>query len=314
MAINTKAIKQRIKSVKNTKKMTKAMEMVSAAKMRKAVQATLATRLYATLARDLLLRLSKMESVETPLTEVRPVENILLLLVSSNRGLCGSFNSNVFKKASKLLADKIKIAEQPIVDGQKIPVNLEPTVDIIGVGRKSAAFAKKHNYNLIAAFDDLPVKPTFSDISPISSMARQGFLEKKYDKVFVIYTDFVSSLRQEVRIRQLLPVTNQEIEALLGDVYDGATPEVDLRTEYEFEPDPKAVTESILPRLVEVQAYQAILESAASEHSARMLAMKNASSAAGDMITILTLEFNKARQAAITQEIAEIAGGAMALE
>ncbi len=314
MAINTKAIKQRIKSVKNTKKMTKAMEMVSAAKMRKAVQATLATRLYATLARDLLLRLSKMESVETPLTEVRPVENILLLLVSSNRGLCGSFNSNVFKKASKLLADKIKIAEQPMIDGQKIPVNLEPKVDIIGVGRKSAAFAKKHGYNLIAAFDDLPVKPSFADISPISSIARQGFLEKKYDKVFVIYTDFVSSLRQEVRIRQLLPVTNQEIEALLGDVYDGATPEVDLRTEYEFEPDPKAVTESILPRLVEVQAYQAILESAASEHSARMLAMKNASSAAGDMITILTLEFNKARQAAITQEIAEIAGGAMALE
>ncbi len=314
MAINTKAIKQRIKSVKNTKKMTKAMEMVSAAKMRKAVQATLATRLYATLARDLLLRLSKMESVETPLTEVRPVENILLLLISSNRGLCGSFNSNVFKKASKLLKDKIVIAQQPVVDGQKIPVNLEPTVDIIGVGRKSAAFAKKHGYNLIAAFGDLPVKPTFSDISPISSMARQGFLEKKYDKVFVIYTDFVSSLRQEVRIRQLLPVTNQEIEALLGDVYDGATPAVDLRTEYEFEPDPKAVTESILPKLVEVQAYQAILESAASEHSARMLAMKNASSAAGDMITILTLEFNKARQAAITQEIAEIAGGAMALE
>lgn len=179
MAINTKAIKQRIKSVKNTKKMTKAMEMVSAAKMRKAVQATLATRLYATLARDLLLRLSKMESVETPLTEVRPVENILLLLISSNRGLCGSFNSNVFKKASKLLKDKIVIAQQPVVDGQKIPVNLEPTVDIIGVGRKSAAFAKKHGYNLIAAFDDLPVKPTFSDISPISSMARQGFLEKK---------------------------------------------------------------------------------------------------------------------------------------
>lgn len=299
MAINTKAIKQRIKSVKNTKKMTKAMEMVSAAKMRKAVQATLATRLYATLARDLLLRLSKMESVETPLTEVRPVANVLLLLISSNRGLCGSFNSNVFKKATKLLSDKVIGT---------------PKVDIIGVGRKSAAFAKKHNYNLIAAFDDLPVKPAFSDISPISNMARQGFLEKKYDKVFVIYTDFVSSLRQEVRIRQLLPVTNQEIEALLGDVYDGATPEVDLRTEYEFEPDPKAVTESILPRLVEVQAYQAILESAASEHSARMLAMKNASSAAGDMIKILTLEFNKARQAAITQEIAEIAGGAMALE
>lgn len=314
MAINTKAIKQRIKSVKNTKKMTKAMEMVSAAKMRKAVQATLATRLYATLARDLLLRLSKMESVETPLTEVRPVENILLVLISSNRGLCGSFNSNVFKKAYKLLSDKIAITEQPIVDGQKIPVNQNPTVDVIGVGRKSAAFAKKHGCNLIAAFDDLPVQPTFADISPISGLARTGFLEKKYDKVFVIYTDFVSSLRQEVRIRQLLPVTNQEVEALLGDVYDGAAPAVDLRTEYEFEPDPKAVTESILPRLVEVQVFQAILESAASEHSARMVAMKNASSAAGDMITILTLEFNKARQAAITQEIAEIAGGAMALE
>lgn len=301
MAINTKAIKQRIKSVKNTKKMTKAMEMVSAAKMRKAVQATLATRLYATLARDLLLRLSKMETVTTPLTEERPVANILLVLISSNRGLCGSFNSNVFKKAYKLLSGKIV-------------TNQNPKVDVIGVGRKSAAFAKKHNYNLVAAFDDLPVQPNFADISPISSLARNGFLEKKYDKVFVIYTDFVSSLRQEVRIRQLLPVTNQEVEALLGDVYDGAIPEVDLKTEYEFEPGPEAVTETILPRLVEVQVFQAILESAASEHSARMVAMKNASSAAGDMIKILTLEFNKARQAAITQEIAEIAGGAAALE
>lgn len=299
MAINTKAIKQRIKSVKNTKKMTKAMEMVSAAKMRKAVQATLATRLYATLARDLLLRLSTTENVETPLTEERPVQTILVLLISSNRGLCGSFNTNVFKKASKLLKDKIVG---------------EAAVEVIGVGRKSAAFAKKHGYTLVAAFDDLPVQPTFADISPISSMARQGFLEKKYDKVFVIYTDFVSSLHQEVRIRQLLPVTTQEVEALLGDVYDGATPTVDLRTEYEFEPSAVAVTESILPRLVEVQAYQAILESSASEHSSRMVAMKNASSAAGDMIKILTLEFNKARQAAITQEIAEIAGGAMALE
>ncbi len=300
MAINTKAIKQRIKSVKNTKKMTKAMEMVSAAKMRKAVQATLATRLYATLARDLLLRLSKMENVETPLTEVRKVENVLVVLISSNRGLCGSFNSNVFKKAHKLLAEKIGVAKT--------------NVDVIGVGRKSAAFVKKHGYNLIAAFDELPVQPSFADISPITGLARTGFLEKKYDKVFVIYTDFVSSLRQEVRIRQLLPVTTEDVEALLGDVYDGPTPVVDLRTEYEFEPGPEAVTESILPRLVEVQVFQAILESAASEHSARMVAMKNASSAAGDMIKILTLEFNKARQAAITQEIAEIAGGAMALE
>lgn len=299
MAINTKAIKQRIKSVKNTKKMTKAMEMVSAAKMRKAVQATLATRLYATLARDLLLRLSKMESVETPLTEVRPVQNILLLLVSSNRGLCGSFNSNVFKKAHKLLDAKITGQAQ---------------VDIIGVGRKSAAFAKKYNYNLIAAFDELPVKPTFTDVAPITSMARQGFAEKKYDQVFVVFTEFVSSLRQDVRIRQLLPVTSVEIESLLGEVTEGQLSPPDDRIEYEFEPDPVAVTESILPRLVEVQAYQAILESAASEHSARMVAMKNASSAAGDMIKILTLEFNKARQAAITQEIAEIAGGAAALE
>lgn len=276
------------------------MEMVSAAKMRKAVQATLATRLYATLARDLLLRLSKMESVETPLTEVRNVEHVLVVLISSNRGLCGSFNSNVFKKAHKLLTEKIGIAKS--------------SVDVIGVGRKSAAFVKKHGYNLIAAFDELPVQPSFADITPITGMARTGFVEKKYDKVFVIFTEFVSSLRQDVIIRQLLPVTSEEIDMLLGETTEGKMLPPDPKIEYEFEPGPEEVAKNILPRLVEVQVFQAILESAASEHSSRMVAMKNASSAAGDMINILTLEFNKARQAAITQEIAEIAGGAMALE
>lgn len=314
MAINTKAIKQRIKSVKNTKKMTKAMEMVSAAKMRKAVQATLATRLYATLAQDLLVRLSKLETVVTPLTAVRPVQNILVVLISSNRGLCGSFNANVFKKAYKLLSDKIKISVQPRVDGQDMSVTTEPHVSIVGVGRKSAWFAKKHGYDLIAAFDDLSERPTMADVAPITRLVHDGFVEGKYDKVFVVHTNFVSSLRQDVHLNQLLPITTTSVENILADVADKTEMEMSDRTEYEFEPGPVEVAQTILPRLVEVQTYQAILESAASEHSARMVAMKNASSAAGDMINILTLEFNKARQAAITQEIAEIAGGAAALE
>lgn len=296
MGVNSKAIKQRIKSVKNTKKMTKAMELVSAAKMRKAVGATLNTRVYATLARELMLSLAGADK-KSPLLAVRPVKKNLLILISSNRGMCGSFNSNVFKKAHTLLK---AITDTPI--------------DVIGVGKKSSWFARKFGHNLIAAFDSLNERPGFQDVMPIARLALNGFIEKTYDRVYVVYTDYKSSLVQEVRLRQLLPITAENVEALLGEKMLIAENVSAPKIQYQFEPSKKAIMTAVLPRLVEIQVYQTVLESAASEHSARMVAMKNASSSAGDMIDGLTLEFNKARQAAITQEIAEIAGGAAALE
>ncbi len=314
MAVNSKAIKQRIKSVKNTKKITKAMEMVSAAKMRKAVSAALSTRLYATLARELLQNLARRSEVESPLLATRPVEKLLVILVSSNRGLCGSFNTNLFKKTATLLQEKISISRHRVSGGADVVPAATIQVDIIGVGKKSAWFAKKGGHNLVAAFDNLNERPSYTQVLPISQTAMSEFVAGTYDKVVLAYTNYKSSLVQEVKMRQLLPISGPDLEKMLADL--PTEPErLDVDPEqYMFEPDLDTIAQTVLPRLVEIQVYQAVLESAASEHSARMVAMKNASSAAGDMINGLTLQFNKARQAAITQEIAEIAGGAAALE
>ncbi len=308
MAVSGKAIKQRIKSVKNTKKITKAMEMVSAAKMRKAIQAVTATRTYALLARELMEKLSMNGEVKSPLTEVRPVKKVLVVLFSSNRGLAGSFNSNIFKKTRNLLTRADVFGDVSANDLM---------YDIIGVGKKSAYFAKRFNYPLIAAYDAIRDNPTVEDILPITNTALEKFKSGEYDAVLVAYTDFKSSIVQVPKIRKLLPITKEDIDTMLDDVgEEKAEKEVKVEdtTEYEFEPDTTMIMETVLPRLFEVQLYQTLLESRASEHSARMVAMKNATEAAGDMIDALTIEFNKARQAGITKEIAEIAGGAAALE
>lgn len=304
MAVSGKAIKQRIKSVKNTKKITKAMEMVSAAKMRKAIQFVTATRTYALLAKELMERLGSVGEVKSPLTEIRPVKKVLVILFSSNRGLAGSFNTNVFKKTQQLLSRTDAFQSTG-----------EIKYEVIGVGKRSAYFAKRFNYPLIQAYDAIRDNPTVEDILPIANFAIEKFKTEEYDAVLVAYTEFKSSIVQMPRLRKLLPITKDDIESLLEEIPVGkneiVTPDT---TEYEFEPNAELIMDTILPRLFEVQLYQTLLESRASEHSARMVAMKNATEAAGDMIDSLTVEFNKARQAGITKEIAEIAGGAAALE
>ena len=301
MGVNTKAIKSRIKSVGSTKKITKAMEMIAAAKMRKAVNAALDTRTYATLAWNLLVSLSKTEKTQIPLLAVRPVEKILMIIITSNRGLCGSFNSNVIKKtAAQLKTEKASI-------------------DVIGVGKKGADFAKKMGYNLIAAFTNMTDTPCLDDALPIAKMVIDAYEKKSYDKVIVAYTDFKSAMFQLAKLRQVLPISETDLEEMINGISplprgsEEGVAEAAFN-DYLFEPNKLDVLQMILPRLVETQVYQAMLESAASEHSARMIAMRSASDAAEDMIKELNLNFNKARQAGITQEIAEIAGGAAALE
>lgn len=315
MAVNTKAIKGRIKSVKNTKKITKAMEMVAAAKMRRAVEGTVNNRLYARFARELLEKVSDIADPNIALLECRPVEKILVILVSSNRGLCGSFNSNLFKKIKTILEDPENLGAHRHKNGDSPAPADNINIDIVGIGRKTALFAKRYGYNLVSVYDNLGDKPEFEDILPISSMAINAYTAKDYDKVVVAYTEYESSIVQTAKVRQLLPLSKGDLEKMLEmkDEYKLEEEEYDIST-YLFEPSLDEVVETVLPRLVESQLYAAVLESAASEHSARMLAMKNASDAAGDMIDELTREFNKGRQAAITQEIAEIAGGAAALE
>ncbi|MBI2437067.1 MAG: ATP synthase F1 subunit gamma [Candidatus Magasanikbacteria bacterium] len=314
MAVNTKAIKTRIKSVKNTKKMTNAMEMVSAAKMRKAVFAALSTRDYAVLSRELLHNLSGSGRKKVPLLEMRHVNKILVVLITSNRGLCGSFNANVLKKAALLLQNTQDVGVHHIPNGTQIDPGENIEIDILGIGKKSALFAKRYGYHLTNVFDMLSDTPSFEKILSVSRLILDAFNAKKYDKVVIVYTHYRSPLVQEVKLRQLLPVSEVDLEKMItnGSVREIST--IQNLKDYIFEPNIEMILTDVLPRLVEIQLYEAILESGASEHSARMLAMKNASTAAGEMIDALTLEFNKARQASITQEIAEIAGGAAALE
>ncbi|MBI2038259.1 MAG: ATP synthase F1 subunit gamma [Candidatus Magasanikbacteria bacterium] len=299
MAINTKVIKRRLKSIGSTKKITKAMEMIAAAKMRKAVNAAIDTRAYAGLAWELLVDLSKTQKEQVPLLATRPVEKILMIIITSNRGLCGSFNANIIKKtAAQMTREKA-------------------AVDVVGIGKKGADFAKKMGYNLTAAFTNMTDTPNFDDALPIAKMVIDAYEKKSYDKVIVAYTDFKSALVQTARLRQVLPISESDLEKTLAEITelsDDKTVVKNNLTDYLFEPNRLDVLKIILPRLVETQIYQTMLESSASEHSSRMVAMKNASEAAKDMISELNLTFNKARQAGITQEIAEIAGGAMALE
>ena len=308
MAVNTKAIKRRLRSIGNIGKITKAMELVSAAKMKRAVDAALNTRTYATLAWNLLINLSKSVKENVPLLQARPVKKVLVVLITSNRGLCGSFNSSIIKKTAKLLSEKELLGNS----------NVE--VEVIGIGKKGAEFAKKNNYNLVASFGESSNIPKMSDISPISKIIIESFIEQKYDKVILAYTDFKSSLSQIAVLRQLLPISQKDLEETINALgADESSNNSEVLTEndladYLFEPGKEEVLKIVLPRLVDVQLYQAVLESSASEHSARMMAMKSANEAADDMTKELNLSFNKARQASITQEIAEIAGGSAALE
>ena len=294
MVVNTKAIKRRLKSVGSTKKITKAMELIAAAKMRKAVNAALDARTYAMLAWNLLVNLSKTQKVQIPLLAVRPVQKILMVIITSNRGLCGSFNSNIIKKTAVQLKTE------------------KAGIDVIGIGKKGADFAKKMGYTLVAAFTNMTDTPNLEDALPIAKMVINAYEKKLYDKVIVAYTDFKSAMLQLAKLMQVLPISEIDFSRNSG-IPLVAGEKMNL-SDYLFEPNRLDVLQTILPRLVETQIYQTMLESAASEHSARMFAMRSASDAAEDMIKELNLNFNKARQAGITQEIAEIAGGAAALE
>ncbi len=316
MAVNTKVIKRRLKSIGSTKKITKAMEMIAAAKMRKAVNAALDTRSYATLAWELLVNLSTVQKEKMPLLDVRPVEKILMIIITSNRGLCGSFNANIIRKTAAQLKNPQNIAKQRI-KGKEVLSNKPISVEVIGIGKKGADFAKKMGYNLIASFNNLTDTPSLEDALPVARMIIDAYEKQTYDKVVVAYTDFKSALLQVAKLRQVLPISEIDLEKMISDVSETHQSKIPKKTdlnEYLFEPNRTDVLKIVLPRLVESQIYQTLLESSASEHSSRMVAMKNASESAKDMIEELNLTFNKARQAGITQEIAEIAGGAAALE
>ncbi len=336
-------IKRRIRSINSTKKITKAMEMVSAAKMRRAVASVLAIRPYAHAAWSVLTNLSKAfeEFSGHGFLEIRPVKNVLMIVVTSNRGLCGSFNTQIAKKIREEIANPEKLTINRIgvrkIEslGTKSPIgdlvpkdSLDLKIDFITIGKKGEAIVRRlgnparnaaHSAaggDIIATFPDGAAFSVANDIKPLSKIVMDAYLAKKYDKVVVIYTDYVSAVTQQTRIRQILPISKIDIEKQIAEM-DVVAKEYGLaeaKVEYKIEPSPQEVLEFIFPRLIEMQLFHGVLESAASEHSARMVAMKSATDAAGEMSEDLTLAYNQIRQGKITQEIAEISAGRAALE
>lgn len=299
MAANAKIVKRRIKSIANTMKITKAMELVAASKMRRAVESVLATRPYAQLAWQTINAVSRATGeVSHPLLEVNAQANkTLFVFFTADRGLAGGFNTNMIK---------VGIAAIKAIDDSE--------VEAISIGRRGTAALARENIPVVATFEDLSNKPKFKDILPIGDMVLETFRKGTYKRVIIAYTDFISGLTQKPRIFELLPL-GQPDDALGRVTKDeGDTMKAKEANEYTFEPSPERVLDRILGRLVETMIYQALLESTASEHSARMMAMRNATDSARDMLSDLTFAYNRLRQASITKEIAEISSGKAALE
>lgn len=288
MAANKKAIKLRMKSVRNTRKITKAMELVAASKMRRAIAQALKSRTYARAAEqtigDALAHLP--EGVSHALLQVHPhAKKTLFIVLSSDRGLAGGLNANLVRFSRDTLKD--------------IPNDV---LDVIAVGKKGGDGLQRLGKNVVARFPALSNNPALADLLPVAHMALSGFLEGTYKEVRVLFTDFVSGVSQVPATNTLLPLTRV------------ATEGADAKPDALFEPSAQEVLDATLPALAETLLWQMLLESVASEHAARMMAMKNASDAASDMLSSLTFTYNQARQGAITQEIAEISGGKSALE
>jgi F-type H+-transporting ATPase subunit gamma len=288
---NTREIRRRIKSIKNTAQITKAMQMVAASKMRKAQQAALAGREYSTLLNRVLVSLSDRVDANThPLLAERPVKNELVLVISSDKGLCGALNTNLFREVT-LKVDK-------------------PEAGFVASGRKAVQFLSRSKRNLLADFE-LKDSPAFAETKRISKFVLERFLNGEADRVSVAYTHFVNTLNQIPTVRTLLPIKEADLPHDTADK-DAKTGPANTFG-YIFEPSGEEVLNAILPEFVHFQIYQMVLDSRASEHSARMVAMKNATDNAKQIVKDLTLEYNKVRQAAITTELLEITTAQIAL-
>jgi F-type H+-transporting ATPase subunit gamma len=288
---NTQDIRRRIKSIRNTAQITKAMQMVAASKMRKAQQYAVAGRPYSQILNRVLVSLeSRTDPLLHPLLQVRPLKKELVLIVSTDKGLAGALNTNVMREVSNF--------------------PLEQTV-FVTTGRKGRQFVARTKRELLADFE-LKDAPTILETKAISKFCVEKFLSGEVDKVTVLYTHFINTISQKPVAQTLLPISPLAFEAAAGNVtIDGSRK--DPMLEYIFEPSAQAVLDFMLPYYVQYQVFQMILDARASEHSARMVAMKNATDNANQFIKDLTLEYNKMRQASITTELLEIATAQMAL-
>ena len=283
------------------------MELVAASKMKRAVSQTLASRLYSTYSWEILTSLSeRMENVTHKFfNQNEKNEKTLIVLITSNRGLCGGYNSQIIKKTIAMLKDSPHVRH---VEDHKSDM-----CDIITVGKKGDSAMRRTGQNIVATFTDMPNNVNLRDIIPLSTFITSEFKEEKYGRIYIAYTDFISALSQKPKIRQILPISKEELKEVLEEGANAIRKEKNINTEskvpYLFEGNTEKILDTLAEKLIRMQIYQMFLESNASEQSSRMVAMKSASDAAGEMIDDLTLVFNKARQAGITREISEISAG-----
>ncbi|PYF70654.1 ATP synthase F1 subunit gamma [Pedobacter nutrimenti] len=288
---NLKEVRIRIASVQSTQQITKAMKMVSAAKLKRATNAIIQLRPYATKLKEILGNLSaSLEGSSSPFIQEREPNKVLIVVVSSNRGLAGAFNMNVIKAANNLISDKYS---EQYKNGN---------VSIVAIGKKSQDFYEKRNYKVIGNNNDVYSALSFENVTKITEAIMAGFKKGDYDRVEVIYNRFKNAAVQFVTTEQLLPLPK-------ADTSDVKVSNVD----YILEPSKEQIVEQLIPKSIKIQLYKAVLDSHASEHGARMTSMDKATENAGDLLKALKLSYNQARQAAITTELTEIVSGAAAL-
>ena len=285
---NLKEVRTRIASVSSTQQITSAMKMVSAAKFRRAQNAIVSMRPYDKQLSDIIRDINFEDGVDTPYHAVRDEKKVLLVVVTSNKGLCGAFNSNIIKEANA----RIKHYQQ------KAGVELS----LITIGKRASEFFSKHTTLVKSTFDDVLDKPTFDNVAAIAEDIMKRFCEKEYDKVEIIYNKFKNSLTQILSTEQFLPV-----------MPDTKKDESKVQSDYIFEPSKQEILKEMIPVSLRSQFYRVVLDSLASEHGARMTAMQKATDNATELLKELKLTYNKARQSAITNEIIEIVSGAEAL-
>lgn len=282
-----KEIKSKIGSIKNTQKITSAMEKVAASKMKKAQERMASSRPYAENIRKVIGHIAHGSlEYNHPYLEERQAKRVGYIVISTDRGLCGGLNTNMFKT---LVQDVQKFKAQDV------------EVDFAAIGNKSANFLSRFEDKVLAQASGLGDTPSIQDIIGPVKIMLDAYNEGKLDRLFVVYNNFVNTMRQEPKIDQLLPLPKAESQALSH------------RWDYIYEPDPKAILDTLMVRFIESQVYQGVVENAASEQASRMVAMKAATDNAGDLMDELQLVYNKARQAAITQEISEIVAGSAAV-
>lgn len=290
---NLKEVRTRIQSVKSTQQITKAMKMVAASKLRKAQDAILLMRPYVNKLYGILENASASLDKEhqSEFSAEREIQKVLIVIITSDRGLCGAFNSNAIKSALSLIKEKYEQQES------------DNGLWILPIGKKGFEYFKKRNYQVIDGFSNIYAELSFEKVKEAAEFAMNGFLEGEYDRVEIVYNEFKNVATQILKKEQFLPLMKNK-----EDISDTAV------IDFIFEPSVEYILQEMIPRTLKVQFYKAVLESNASEHGARMTAMNQATENAGELLNSLKLVYNRTRQAAITTEILEIVGGAEALE